>query len=257
LFDRLASAQPTSLPPDLVRRAAAPTAESASINRSADAATQARALSPAQSGQSDVLRVLPPPSDEVRHVRIGWYVNRAIDAFRTAIDRNVPLVLVASVEWCSHCRSQVLDALRCPDVDRFAGDAVFAISSPEVDLGAKAIAGSLNINAYPTVTVLEPEARMLLERGRINGNFAGSTMGEHLDTIIRKTPPRRYEDQPIDGRQGSTEGAPSGDVPMKAANLEPQTSVLETWGDAGTAAAVRLEWIRRGFKHIQPAPKCE
>ena len=58
-----------------------------------------------------------------------------------------------------------------------------------------AIEGSLGIEAVPTLTVLEPEARMLLERGRVNGFFGATKLGEHLETILWRTPPRGYEQE--------------------------------------------------------------
>lgn len=124
------------------------------------------------------------------------YRDHSIDAFREAIDKNKPLVLVVSEDWCGYCK-RLEGELGKPAVQNFKDKAVFSISSPTKDKGCAAIASSLDINAYPTITVLEPEARMLLERGRINGYFTGEKLGEHLDTIINKTPPRRYEDQPL------------------------------------------------------------
>jgi|GEM_PF-2450292 Thioredoxin. len=123
------------------------------------------------------------------------YRDHSIDAFREAIDKNKPLVLVVSEDWCGYCKNLEKE-LGKPAVQNFKDKAVFSISSPTKDKGCAAIAGSLNIDAYPTITVLEPEARMLLERGRINGYFTGEKLGEHLDTIINKTPPRKYEEQP-------------------------------------------------------------
>lgn len=123
------------------------------------------------------------------------YRDHSIDAFREAIDKNKPLVLVVSEDWCGYCKNLEKE-LGKPAVQNFKDKAVFSISSPSKDKGCAAIASSLNIDAYPTITVLEPEARMLLERGRINGYFAGEKIGEHLDTIINKTPPRKIYEEP-------------------------------------------------------------
>lgn len=130
-----------------------------------------------------------------RKIDFEKYRDHSIDAFREAIDKNKPLVLVVSEDWCGYCRNLEKE-LGKPAVQNFKDKAVFSISSPSKDKGCAAIASSLNIEAYPTITVLEPEARMLLERGRINGYFSSEKLSEHLDTIINKTPPRKYEDQP-------------------------------------------------------------
>jgi hypothetical protein len=121
------------------------------------------------------------------------YKNKSIDAFREAIDQNKPLVLVVSEDWCGYCRNLEKE-LGKPAVQSFKDKAVWSISSPSKDKGCAAIAGSLKIDAYPTITVLEPESRILLERGRINGYFDGPKLSEHLDTILNKTPPRKLPD---------------------------------------------------------------
>jgi hypothetical protein len=181
-----------------------------------------------------------PVAAQVPGVWIGWYVNRSIDAFREAIDSNKPFVLVLGQDWCGYCTRLVLNALRCPAVQRFAGDAVFAYSIPPLDKGSAAIGSSLRIDSYPTVTVLEPEARMLLERGRINGYFEASQFGEHFDTILWKTPPRRYEEE-------------------TAALRFPFVAALHAQGRSGrsqTTASAAAGAVMRGLKHMPPEPIC-
>ncbi|HEY7443083.1 MAG TPA: thioredoxin family protein [Vicinamibacterales bacterium] len=224
LANRMASGQ-------TVRGAVAlPVASSSQIERSG-------ALQRVQFEEFDASRLFPSPDAEVRTVWNGWHVNTAIDAFRSAIDRNVPLVLVVSEGWCEPCRRLATDALRCPAVDRFAGEAVFAFSSPSTDRGASAIASSLDIDAYPTITVLEPDARMLLERGRINGYFDASKLGEHFDTILWKTEPRRYVDE-----FGVEERRPGVWTPRAA--------------PIGSELGASIGATNRGLKHTPPAPNC-
>jgi hypothetical protein len=183
---------------------------------------------------------LSPVLAQIPGVWIGWYVNRSIDAFRAAIDRNQPLILVVGQDWCSFCTRLIQDSLRCPAVQRYAGDATFAYSVPPLDKGATAIASSLNIEAWPTITVLEPEARMLLERGRINGHWDASKLGEHLDTILYQTPERRYEDQPTLGW-----------FPF-VASLHAQSAPRRPQTAANAAAGA----VQRGLKHLPPEPRC-
>jgi hypothetical protein len=120
--------------------------------------------------------------EEIGGVRIGWHVNETGAAFKKAIDRNMPLVLVVHADWCDYCW-KLIDALACPSVNRFAGSAVFAIGSYEIDKTASSIASSLNIEKYPTLAVLYPEARMLIEAGRINGYFPGDKVAKYLTEI--------------------------------------------------------------------------
>jgi hypothetical protein len=212
LFDRLA---PLTAPPpgtagsraaDLVSRAARPVADSQLLQRVEDVQTvnpADGALGRWENGADrrqfeDIpeLRGLTTVAQEIPNVRIGWYINASIDAFRRAIEQNKPLVLVLGDSYCSrYCLQLIQQALRCPAVNRFAGSAVFAYSMPSRDKGAVAIEGSLGIEAVPTLTVLEPEARMLLERGRVNGFFGATKLGEHLETILWRTPPRGYEQE--------------------------------------------------------------
>jgi hypothetical protein len=130
-------------------------------------------------------------SEQIDGVRIGWYINNTIEAFRSATDSQKPFVLVIVDTKCEYCWN-LLDALTCPAVNRLAGAAVFAIANQGTEKSVGAIASSLNINAYPTITVLLPTARMLLEVGRINGYFSGNKLSEHL-TTISATPGRRVD----------------------------------------------------------------
>jgi hypothetical protein len=243
--DRLAEGRPlTSTPgPDqAVRPVAKPLAQSASIEQQTEQFLAAPSqASPAQRPAAAARETLSPVLAQFPGVWIGWYVNRSIDAFRVAIDRNQALVLVLGEDWCNFCTHLIQDSLRCPAVQRYAGDAVFAYGVPSLDKGSAAIAGSLGIDAWPTITVLEPEARMLLERGRINGYFEASTLGEHLDTILYQTPKRRYEDQP----------AGLGWFPF-VASLHAQSASRRPQTTANAAAGA----VQRGLKHSPPEPRC-
>ena len=243
--DRLAEGLPlTSTPgPDqAVRPVSKPLAQSESIEQQTEQFLAAPSqASPVQRPGVAARETLSPVLAQIPGVWIGWYVNRSIDAFRAAIDKNQPLVLVLGEDWCSYCTRLIQDSLRCPAVQRYAGDAMFAYSVASLDKGASAIAHSLNIDAWPTITVLEPEARMLLERGRINGYFEASKLGEHLDTVLYQTPMRRYEDQP----------AGVGWFPF-AASLHAQSAPRRPQATANAAAGA----VQRGLKHSPPEPRC-
>ncbi len=226
-----------------VREAAKPVADSPMIERSRG--TEAGGAKPPIEG-FDPTRVFAPTDAEVAKVWIGWYVNRSIDAFRKAIDENKPLVLVVAEGWCKYCVNLAYDSLRCAAVDRFAGDAVFAYSFPTTDNGARSIAGSLKVDAYPTIVVLEPESRLLLERGRINGYFDANRIGGYLDTLLWKTPARVLPpdwDGTI-GERGTSSAAP----PSVSLPASPD-------GQARTSNAL-TQAARLGLQHAAPAPKC-
>jgi hypothetical protein len=183
----------------------------------------------------DWLAALPVPSDEVPGVRLGWYLNSAIGALESAIDQNKPLVLVIGESSCADC-AQLAKALRCAAVERLAGEAVFAYGFPSRDLSTVAIAGALKIDSYPTITILEPESRMLIERTRISGRFDATTLGTHLEEALWRVKPRGYEDfEP--GAEASPRASPGGQRPATAQGAE-----------AGAK--------QRGFVHGPPAPVC-
>jgi len=247
LMDRLSTIQPPaqgSRASALVREAMLPTAASRLIERGPGASGE-QPLQRVGAEIADPTRLFPPVAAQVPMVWIGWYVNRSIDAFRQAIDENKPLVLVVAEDWCKYCVNLANDALRCSAVDRFAGDAVFAYSFPSSDRGAKAIATSLKIDGYPTITVLEPESRILLERGRINGYFESQVLGRHLETILWKTAPRvlpaDWDEAIAERREPKAGPAPSTPRP----------------GSAATSTSALFGAASRGLTHAPPAPQCQ
>src|SRR5262249_4208438 len=105
---------------------ATPLAETGQTEKAA--ATPTGALERVQADPLSVDGVFPPPSATVPAIWNGWYVNHAIDAFRVAIEENKPLVIVIGEDWCKYCGQLAFQSLRCPNVDRFAGEAIFAFS---------------------------------------------------------------------------------------------------------------------------------
>lgn len=183
----------------------------------------------------DWLAALPAPSEEVPGVRLGWYLNSAVGAYESAINQNTPLVVVVGESSCAEC-VQLANALRCAAVERLAGEAVFAYGLPSRDLSTVAIAGSLGIESYPTITILEPESRMLIERVRISGRFDATTLGNHLEEALWRVPPRAYTDfEP--GGEASPRALPRGARPVTTAEAE-----------AGAK--------QRGLVHGPPTPMC-
>ena len=184
----------------------------------------------------DWLAALPAPADEIPGVRIGWYINSAVGALQAAIDKSKPVVLVLGEPTCEYCMSVAL-AVRCSAVERLAGEAVFAFSIPSRDTGATSIAGSLNITGDPTITIIEPEGRMLLERGRINGFQKATPFGNNLEELLWRTPA-----QPYTGSDAAT--APSKLAPPRAPR-------------APTAEEAEAGAKQRGLVQGPPTPVCK
>jgi hypothetical protein len=163
------------------------------------------------------------------HVRIGWWVNDALGAYREAMKLKKVLVLVLGEPWCEWCERQLSDSLRCPSIDRFAGDAVFGYSFVSSDDSAKTLADALEIVQYPATSVLEPHPRALIERARFVGFMDPFRLGGLLQTALWETPP--HSDPTFAG----------------AARLE---------GEPGSPSTALLLAGRAGLTHRPPAPTC-
>jgi hypothetical protein len=183
----------------------------------------------------DWLAALPAPSDEVPGVRIGWYLNSAVGALESAINQNKPVVLVIGESSCAEC-AQLARALRCAAVERLAGDAVFVYGLPSRDLSTVSIAGSFHMESYPTITVLEPESRMLLERVRISGRFDATALGKLLEQALWREKPRSY----LEFEPGAEVSPPPSQRAARPATAEE--------AEAGAK--------QRGLVHGAPAPVC-
>ena len=129
---------------------------------------------------------LPTPVQEVSGVRIGWYVNDALDAFKEAIHRNVPLVLVLYHRDCPPCVKMVRESLNCPLINRFAGLAVFALSEIGVDGPADYMRDLLKIESYPVMSFISPNPEILEELARIVGRFPPDQLSFHVENIFKE-----------------------------------------------------------------------
>lgn len=119
--------------------------------------------------------------------RIGWHFDDLLGAYKQAIRENKPLVIVYGEDWCKYCGDMIVEALTCPKVNALAGSAIFGYSAPSRDPGAKVAAKSLGIHSYPSVSVLEPDPKMLREDGRIVGFYRDNGLASTLAGILRKS----------------------------------------------------------------------
>ncbi len=119
--------------------------------------------------------------------RIDWnrFRDNATGAYGYAIQTNRPLVLVIGEDWCTHCNDLERE-LRDPSLSQFSGDAVFAYVRPSRDPAAAALAQRLGLTAYPTISILEPNAQMVDERARLNGFFTASQLQGHFRDFLRR-----------------------------------------------------------------------
>lgn len=130
-------------------------------------------------------------ADELPGVRIGWYIHDSMTAWKVAIDRKLPLVLLMHEDWCEFCW-KMIDVFTCRSLNRFAGSAIFAVGSGEREISVKAMQESLQMDALPTLTIIRPEPSILVEEMRIEGYLKESELAAHLETA-RSNYPRSLE----------------------------------------------------------------
>lgn len=135
--------------------------------------------------------------DQIAGVRIGWYIDNALEAYRDAIESNRHLVLVASQPWCKYCNELIAKTLTCPDFNSFAGQAVFAISNENRDAAAKAIFKKLKIDVLPTITIIAPNNQVIEETVRLKGFFRESEMIKNMTELVHLKIPKFRLDKSI------------------------------------------------------------
>lgn len=117
---------------------------------------------------------------------IEWKID-AWQAYQLGVKLNLPVVVVFvtpledDVRLCNRMRSLVLS----DDFQHLAGKAVFCLTSPNQDEGAKQLDESKNLTGYPTTLVLEPNEKALISRGRILGCPDDvAELRSHLDPLL-------------------------------------------------------------------------
>ena len=133
------------------------------------------------------IHLLAPPADEVFAARIGWHVNDARAALEQGIAQGIPTVVLFGAPDCRWCQWMLRDVMRCEAIERFAGRAVFAYSEPERDPAARAMAAVLEIEWYPAIVMIEPDARRLNVPAQIRGFFYGHRFSKLMEKYLERT----------------------------------------------------------------------
>jgi len=121
---------------------------------------------------------------EVRHGRIGWYLDEVYAAASAAIDRSVPLVAVFCENQDEWCGRLVADVMPCPAINRFAGHALFVWARPSINSSARQMAEALDITQYPAVVVFRPNERGIAVSGSTLGFQAARPLSRFLGTHL-------------------------------------------------------------------------
>ncbi|MEM1293906.1 MAG: hypothetical protein AAGH89_00985 [Verrucomicrobiota bacterium] len=117
---------------------------------------------------------------------IDWKTD-AWEAYQLGIKRSLPVVLVLvtpledGVRLCNRMRSIVLS----DDFQPLAGKAVFCLTSPDTDEGAKQLDEAFDVTGYPITLVLEPDKERLIRRGSVLGCPTDvAELRTHLDPLL-------------------------------------------------------------------------
>jgi thioredoxin-related protein len=92
-------------------------------------------------------------------------------AYNRAMKENKPLVVYLTKPSCPWCRRLEKEVLSSEQFNALADQAIFSKADPREDKTAGRIANSLEIEGYPTVSVLRATKESLEEAGRVAGYF--------------------------------------------------------------------------------------
>ncbi|MBU2533875.1 MAG: hypothetical protein KKB37_14130 [Alphaproteobacteria bacterium] len=120
---------------------------------------------------------------EIPKLRIGWSLNKPFDAYMKALDAGKPLVIFFHAGNCNFC-NRLLDKFSCPQINRFAGRAVFAVTLPHMDERGRQFSHAAAIRSYPTVVVFRPDRERIHIVGQAVGELSIRELDRHLEKAI-------------------------------------------------------------------------
>ncbi|MEM8811585.1 MAG: hypothetical protein AAGF59_03135 [Pseudomonadota bacterium] len=124
---------------------------------------------------------------EIPRFRIGWYVNDSIEAYRSALLQEKPMVAYFHAPLCNFC-NRLIEKFQCPSLNRFAGRAVFSLTTGSFegggDRGGLDLATALSVDRYPSILVLRPKSDQLVVIGEFVGEGEVQELGRWLEKTI-------------------------------------------------------------------------
>ncbi|MCB1506069.1 MAG: hypothetical protein KDJ47_13915 [Hyphomicrobiaceae bacterium] len=123
------------------------------------------------------------PVEDTDKLRIGWRVNGAQDAYVSGLDANKPVVMLFHAVNCAFC-DRLVAKFTCPEINRFAGRAVFVVTLPHADEGGRLLFNALEIKAYPAVVVFHPAPIQIHVTGQARGELSVPDLEKFLEDAI-------------------------------------------------------------------------
>jgi hypothetical protein len=142
------------------------------------------ALRRSRESELGIAAALTDRADELPGTRIGWYRERAYEAFIDAMAANQKFIFVVGEDWCDHCNDFVENVLRCPAIERFAGRASFAYGRPSRELNAAKVARELGITKYPSMFFFDPTPEVLWVDHTFIGAVEASEVAARLEEFL-------------------------------------------------------------------------
>lgn len=131
-----------------------------------------------------IASALPDRAGELPGKRIGWYREQSYQAGTDAIAANQFLVMIIGDDWCNFCNDLVENVLRCPEVERFAGSALFAYGRPSRDYQSAYTAMELGVKEYPAILLTRVEGNMIYLHHRFVGGVAAGDLAAKLVELV-------------------------------------------------------------------------
>ena len=109
------------------------------------------------------------------------------DAIAEGRSSGKPVVCVFEENYCGWCK-QLDQELSKPAVDQLGDSAIFVKIRPSTDASGQALASSLGIDAYPTVSILDIKGANISERSRATGFMTADQFAQRVrptgDTVL-------------------------------------------------------------------------
>jgi hypothetical protein len=131
-----------------------------------------------------IATALSDRDDELPGKRIGWYREQSYQAAIDSVAAKKYFVMVIGDDWCDYCNDLVENVLRCPEVERFAGSALFAYGRPSRDPQSAASARDLGVTEYPAVFLAKVEEGTIWVHHQIVGAVTAGELAAKLRTFL-------------------------------------------------------------------------
>jgi hypothetical protein len=127
-------------------------------------------------------RYAPTPNSRTEEKPLHWYRDSTAALYSEAVERNLPFMLVFLAPSGKFSDDLETALTNCAVVARLEPVVLFGLAHPDKDVVARNMATALGVAKLPTISILEPDPKIISELGRIEGVEAAATV---TDDIVR------------------------------------------------------------------------